>query len=165
MSDTERLEKLEKDVAQLKLNEEERLKKRKEREKSRRIWIVISTVLILAAAVIPFFVSCDMTPLFAGFPPICEDKPIEDEKPYEEKNPQSEIYTLVSMLDDSIFSFTPEYARIEKDGSILIYGDNGSATIENNAMNLADGTDVKFFVTSETLEGRIGDMIILSFSR
>ena len=70
MSDDKRLDELEKTVSQLVRDGEARKKEKKVSERNRKLWLMISLVLVVSAVIISFTVSCDMSSLFDDIPPL-----------------------------------------------------------------------------------------------
>ena len=65
MSDDKRLDELEKTVSQLVRDDEARKKEKKVSERNRKLWLMISLVLVVSAVIISFTVSCDMSSLLS----------------------------------------------------------------------------------------------------
>lgn len=133
------------------------------RKRSRRLWLVISAVSIISAFIITFAVSCDISSIFDGIPPI-SDNNIENINPYEDVN-LSDKYVISEGKGVTVLGFEQEYAVVSDNGEITIYGDDSILVVTGNMVHMPDGTIIDFKVSPVSIQVLVNGAIAMIFRR
>ena len=163
MSDDKRLDELEKTVAQLVRNDEAWKKEKNVRERSRKLLLMVFSVLVGSAVIISFTVSCDMSSLFDDIPPFDNDNPVII-NPSEEEKPD-DSYEIAEGKGVTILGFAPEYAVVSDTGELTIYGEDSMFAVPGERVQLPDGTVIDFQVTTLTVQVIVDGEIIMIFRK
>lgn len=163
MSDDKRLDELEKTVSQLVRDGEARKKEKKVSVRNRKLWLMISLVLVVSAVIISFTVSCDMSSLFDDIPPFDNDNPVII-NPSEEEKPDNS-YDIAKGEGVTILGFAPEYAVVSDTGELTIYGENSMFAVPGESVQLPDGTVIDFQVTTLAVQVIVDGEIVMIFRK